>query len=230
MTLLSIFKDPPPPTVKEYYEAHKEEILKLVATEHLSRTSIKDLKYHFTSLTSKKYYIFPENGQMPYMRFAKYLEYFDWFKNGINPDELRKIYASLKNSAAHIKAKKDIDIHTDNIGLMTSELDKRITHALPYYVMVNLAANYLIREDEDPQVVSPTILHEKCDDIENEIAHGNNAFFLTIPQLKPLSEIIAKSLEELNSFMIHTIQEAEKDRNYLKAYLSWTERQTAKRT
>jgi len=50
MKLPSIFKQvPPPPTVAEFYQQHKDEILKMVSREHLERVELANLKYEITA-------------------------------------------------------------------------------------------------------------------------------------------------------------------------------------
>jgi hypothetical protein len=226
--MLSLFKSTP--TVSDFYSQHKEEILKLVATEHLSRTTTANLKYEITAQSGKRYYSFPEKSQIPFMRLAKGMEIMDWLKNGISPEDFDRIRMELTTAMAHIKAKtKQADEYTVKAGLLISELDRRRVQALPYYVLINLCATYLIREDEDPQVISSQIHHEKCDELQKEIETGNNSFFLTLPQLRPLSEITTMSPEELTNYLNHLREEAERDLPQLKAYLSWTERQYAAR-
>jgi hypothetical protein len=220
-----------PITVKAFYEQHKSEILELVATEHLSRTDLSGLKYEITAKSGKRYYSFPEKMQLPFMRMAKGIELMDWLKNGISPEDFDQIRAELTVALAHIKAKtKDAQEYTTKAGLLISELERRRVQALPYYVLINLCANYLIREDEDPQIISSPIHHQKCDEIQAEIESGNNAFFLTIPQLKPLSLTQSLSGIELTEYLRELQAEAQKDKQLLSLYLSWTEQRPAKPT
>lgn len=229
--MFNLLTKPKPPTVAQFYQEHKEEILKLVATEHLQRTGISQLKYEITSQSGKRYYSFPEKMQIPFMRLAKGMELMDWLKNGISPEDFDQIRGELTVAMAHIKAdSKSAKEYTVKAGLLVGELDRRRVQALPYYVLINLCANYLIREDEDPQIVSAPIHSEKCDDIQREIETGNNAFFLTLPQLKPLSLVQNMSLAELNEYLKQLNREADRDKTALKAYLSWTELQAVKQT
>lgn len=221
--LKGLFKKQKPPTIKEFYQQHKNEILKLVATDHLERTTIRDLKYEFTSYNGKKYYSFPEREQMPFIRVAEGIKFMECLRNGISLEDMQTIYNKLQECLAHIKAKsKQADEYIALAGVLVNDLTRRINTATPYYVLVNLAANYLIREDEDPQVISPTIFSEKCDDIEYEILHGNNAFFLTLPQLKPLSVIQQMSPSELTEYLTQLNNEAIKETQTLKLLFSWT--------
>lgn len=229
--MFKYLKPKPQPTVKQFYEQHKDEILKIVSTEHLNRTTLKDLKYEITALSGKRYYSFPETLQLPFKRFAKGIELMDWWKNGIVPEEFDTIYEEMLKCWAHVKAKTDqADKMAERCGMLINELKKRRKQGMPYYVMINLAANYLVREDEDPQLISATIFHEKCDEIENEIEQGNNAFFLAIPQLRPLSEVQRLSPEELTEFLNQLQSQAIRETQVLKHLLSWTEQPKDKKT
>lgn len=231
MAITDFLTSKPTLTVKQYYELHKDEILKLVSTEHIERTTHANLKYEITSQSGKRYYLFPEKMQLPFIRMAKGMELMDWLKNGISPEDFDQIRGELTVALAHIKANtKDAKEYSTKAGLLISELDRRRVQALPYYVLINLCANYLIREDEDPQIISSTIHHQKCDDIQNEIESGNNAFFLTVPQLKPLSVVQSLSLQGLTEYLRDLQAEAVKDKQLLSLYLSWTEQQKGKPT
>lgn len=217
--------------IKDFYLKHKAEILHIQSQE--GRTTHKDLKYEVT-LEGLKYYSVPETMQMPFMRMAKGMENMDWLKNGLHPEEFdlirNEMYMANAQILANCKNPEQVKKYAADNGLYLAELERRRLKALPYYVMINLCANYLIREDEDPQVISSPILHEKCDAIQRAIESGQNAFFLTIPQLKPLSEVIGKSLEELNSYMTELKQEADQNHNQLKLYSSWIEQRHNKPT
>jgi len=231
MAFIDFLTPAKPLTVKQYYDLNKDEILKLVATEHFERTSHANLKYEITSQSGKRYYSFPEKMQLPFMRMAKGIELMDWLKNGITAEDFDMIRQELTVALAHIKAgTKDAKEYTTKAGLLIAELERRRVQALPYYVLINLCANYLIREDEDPQTISSMIHHQKCDDIQNEIETGNNAFFLTLPQLKPLSIVQSLSLQELTEYLRDLQGEAAKDKQLLSLYLSWTEQQKGKPT
>jgi len=225
MKLPSIFKQvPPPPTVAEFYQQHTDEILKMVSRENLERVELANLKYEITAKSGKRYYSFPEKMALPFLRLAKGMELMDWLKNGISPEDFDTIREQLTISMAHIKAKsKEVADHTIKAGMLIAEMDRRRTMALPYYVLINICANYLIREDEDPSIISSQIHHEKCDEIQEEIESGSNAFFLTIPQLKGLSVMQRMSDKELNEYLQSLMSQAEHGRLTLKALISWTE-------
>lgn len=209
------------PTVQEFYNQHKDEILKLVATENLKRVEIANLTYQITALSGKRYYSFPERMAIPFQRIAKGLEMMQWLENGISPGDFDRIRSEMVTSLAHIRAKKDADKHMISLGLLIDEMNRRRATALPYYVLVNLVATYMIREDEDPSIINPKIHHEKCDDLERELEQGNNAFFLQIPQLRKLSEITNMSLTELKEYLQELKKEEEQESQKVKALISW---------
>lgn len=213
----------PTPTVEQFYEQNKAAIKAIIAKEEQSRTSIKDLKYEITSKsTGHSYYSFPQQMALPFERVAKNMEYFEWLQNGISPAEFDLLYSQIQIQLAHISAAKNKDAEAvKKLGTLIYELQTRRQKALPYYVLINLAANNLIREDEDPQVVSSQIHHQKCDDLQNEIETGSNAFFLTLPQLKILSEMQNMSSDELTLFLQKLQSEATQSLFRVKAFTSW---------
>ena len=210
--------------IKDLYKANRDEILKLVATEHLSQPLLTGLKYEFTALSGRKYYSFPESMGLPTKRYAKVLEHFDWLKNGISPQDFDQISQELSNCLAHIRAKtKDANEMSKKAGLLLAEFDRRRAHSFPYYILHNLVADVLIREDENPNLISNQIHAEKCDEIEAEIEAGRADFFLTLPQLKPLNIALNSSPEELIEYLKDLRVEGEKDAQMLSLYLSWSE-------
>jgi hypothetical protein len=218
--------------VGAYYKRHKEEIMRYVASEHLSRPDFASLKYEFTSESGKKWYSIPEQMALPFDRFLKNQTYFQWLTNGISPDEFDRIRDELMTCFAHIKAKtKESDKMIVQAGLLIEEMNRRRQQALPYYVLINIVANVMVREDEDyTKPVSGQIHREKCDEIEREIEIGNNAFFLTLPQLRKLSEIQNMSIAELTSFLKTCEIKAQEDLNRMKAYISWKDAERGKPT
>ena len=220
-----------PVNVAQFYQQHKQELRRLVATEKSEYPSIKDFRYEFTSLSGHRYYTIPEKMQIPFQRFANGLNFMEWFQNGLAPAEWDRIRAELTVCFAHMVAKtpqeKDMAIKA---GLLFAEMDRRRVYATPLYVMINLCANYLIREDEDPTVVSSTIHEQKCDDIQAEVEAGRNGFFLTIPQLKVLNSVLSMSPEELTELLSQLHKEGVRDTEALKLYLSWTGAEKDKKT
>jgi hypothetical protein len=217
--------------ITKFYNENKAAILKLVATEHLSQPLLTGLKYEFTALSGNKYYSFPENMGLPIKRYAKVLEHFDWLKNGISPQDFDQISQELSNCLAHIRAKtKDANEMSKKAGLLLAELDRRRAHAFPYYILHNLVADVLIREDENPNIISSQIHAEKCDEIEAEIEAGRADFFLTLPQLKPLNIALNSSPEELIEYLRDLRTEGEKDAQMLSLYLSWSEQERGTQT
>jgi len=220
---------PPPVSVRDFYLAHKEEILDLIAKTE--KPELKNYKYLFTSLKGNKYYFIPKEVEVPFLRFTRGLEYSHWLQNGIAPEEFDRIRKEMKLCMAHIKAKTEkADKSLDDLALLDNELDRRRKQALPYFVIVNMCANYLIREDEIPMEISMPIHEQKCDEIEAEIAAGRNGFFLTVPQLSVLLKGQNLSSEGLTELLNNFRQEAEKDKQFLKAYTSWKLAETKSKT
>lgn len=209
-------------TVKDFYATHKDEILKLVASEHLNNPTLSGLKYEFTAQSGKKWYSFPERMALPTKRYAKMLEHIDWLKNGMAPDEFDKIGAKLQECFAHIKARTDkADEKTKDAGILLAEMERRRAQAYPYGVLITLICDVMVREDEDPAKLSSVIHIQKCDELEFEINSGRADFFLTLPQLKPLNIASSTSPEGLIQFLQGLRIEAEKETENLRLFLSW---------
>lgn len=220
---------PKPVTVKEFYNQHRQEILELVG--RTEKPELKNYRYMFTSLKGNKYFYIPQDMEVPFLRFTKGLELSHWFQNGIAPHEFDRIRDEMKTCLAHIKAKTDkAEKMLDNLSLLDAELDRRRKQALPYFVIVNLCANFLIREDENPMEISAPIHEDKCDEIEAELAAGRNGFFLTVPQLTTLIKGQNFSSEELTMLCDNSRKEAEKDKAFLKAYISWKDAELRQKT
>lgn len=218
-------------SLESLYQKHKAEILKLVGSEHVANPYIGHLKYETTSVNGNRFYSFPEKMKLPFARMAKGMEYFEWFQNGLSPDEFDKIRNQLRTCLAHIKAKSEEAQRMEvQAGLLLNEMDTRRLKALPYYVLINILANYLIREDERPEIINPTIHAQKCDEIEAELESGNNSFFFNIPQLRRLSEMQSMSPEQLSQYLTELKAEEIALNQELTLYLSMTGAKPAQMT
>lgn len=188
--------------VTEFYQDHKQEILKLVAEEHLNKPTFANMKLEYTSVSGHRYYTYKEKMGMPTVRVVKHGEFMDWFINGISPKDHKLIRQELFECFAHIKAKtKEAQDKTIKAGLLLNELEMRAMNATPLVGLINVAANQLIREDEDPSIFS-TAMHEiKCDELMAEIEQGRGDFFFAIPQLRDYWRTPAMSSTELMTLL-----------------------------
>jgi hypothetical protein len=190
------------PDILEFYQRHKTEILKLVNEEHLQRPTHADMKYEFTTSAGNRYYTYTGKMGMPTVRVIKHGEFMDWFLNGLGPRDHKKIRDELFQCLAHIKAKtKEAHERTMQAGLLLNELELRALHASPVTGLINIAANQLIREDENPAIFSSKMHEIKCDELLGEVEAGNGAFFLLIPQLKDYLKSQNMSSSELMTYL-----------------------------
>ena len=218
-------------TALEFYKANREEILKIVGSEHFKDKTLGQYKYEFTAHSGLRYYSIPESVAVPLKRYAKILEYNDWIENGINAKELGSIYNQLLDCHAQIRVGNDVKKYNTDAGVLLNELILRQRMAFPYNVFQNLIAVALIREDEDPYIISPEIHKQKCDEIEFEIDSGKADFFLNIPQLKQYSTILNLSSEERLQFLVDCRKNSEKEIERTKALFTFLkERQPVKTT
>lgn len=195
--------------VQEFYKANREEILGIIASEHLSNPKLTNLKFEFVSQSGNRYHTFKGKMDLPTIRVVKHQEFMDWYANGLMPKDHKKIRMQLFECLAHIKAKtKESAERTIQAGLLLNELELRYTLATPLTAIINIAANLLIREDEDPNKFSASIHEAKCDDIEKELENGTCAFFFNIPQLRNILKLPASSPEEL-AMLLQKLQSEE---------------------
>lgn len=219
------------PSVEKFYSKHKEAILKLVATEHVSRVSHADLKFEFVAASGKRYYSFPEKMSLPLVRLAKNMEFIDWFRNGIDPTEMATVCDKMIAHLAYAReGGKDQKERINHAAVLADELNKRRLTYAPLIIIHNLAANNLIREDEDPSLFTNQMHAVKCDELEQEIESGNNAFFLTLPQLRIFSEIQSMSPPELTKYLQDLQTENLYAQSLMKKLISWKGAATATKT
>jgi hypothetical protein len=113
---------------------------------------------------------------------------------GLSGDEFRKSIDTMRTLIA--QGLKDPKVMS-KIAAVVEIMASADSHVVNRDILINLAAVYIVREDEDPSGLNPDIQAQKIDYLERHITEDPHAFFLqtSIEELKHLREL---SPEELN--------------------------------
>lgn len=216
-------------TVKEYFKAHRDEIMDIIATEHLNQPGSEILKFEFVSqLSGLEYYSIPIPTNLPFQRFALNNDLFAMLYLGVNEDELAKIMQKIHYHLSVIEANgKGRDQSLSEAKKLTLEVERRKAEVQHFDLMVNILCNNLIRKGEDPNKISFELNKLKCKEIIHEIESGNTGFFFSIPELKRFKELQSMSTQELTAHLVVIRQEAEFNQKWLERLTSGKALETA---
>lgn len=209
-------------SVKEFFKTHRDEIMDIVATEHLSQHGSEILKFEFVSqLSGKKYHSIPIPTNIPFQRFALNNDLFAMLYLGVNEDELAKILQKIHYHLSVIEANgKGKDASLSEAKKLTLEIERRKAEVVHFDIMVNILCNNLIREEEDPNKINFELNKIKCKEIIHEIESGNAGFFFSIPQLAKFKELQSMSTQELTAYLVVLRQQAEFNQKWLERLIS----------
>jgi hypothetical protein len=156
---------------------------KWMLSQHLKSSkksiALSDLEFAFIAPDGMKYYRFPANVQMPFVRLSKQQEYLIYLSSALSSNELEMICEHMD------KALTDGLTNGKNaakIGSLVSQIRERKTKCVHTELMINMLALTFIREDEQPAIFDNEIQMQKVEMFLNE-ADKIDSFFFHLPEL-----------------------------------------------
>lgn len=208
--------------VKDFFKENRDEIMMLIATEHLDKPAADILKFEFvSSLSGVKYFSIPIPTNIPFQRFARNNDIFSMLYLGVNEDEIIKILQKIHYHLSVIESgSKSKEKSLSEAKKLTLEVERRKEEIMHFDLFVNLLANNLIREGEDPHKINFELNKIKCTEIIHELESGNTAFFFNLPQLKPFNDIQNMSTQESAIYLNQIRTKAEFNQKWLQRLIS----------
>ena len=156
------------------------------------------------------YYRFPKEVNMPLERFSMSMTLLERLSSGLSGSEMEKILTEMEKSlAAGLSNPKTAAL----MGAYIHVIRERQNTVIHRDLLLNIAATWIIRSDENPAVINPDIHQQKLtlfEELSREAAHD---FFysLGIEPLTPLfniSPIEFQTLWDYNLIEIRKLNEA----------------------
>lgn len=156
------------------------------------------------------YYRFPKEVNMPLERFAMSMSLLERLSSGLSGSEMEKILNEMEKAlAAGLSNPKTAAL----MGAYIHVIRERQNTVIHRDLLLNIAATWIIRNDENPAEINPDIHQQKLTLFEQLSKGGAHDFFysLGIEPLMPLFNISAsefQTLWEYNTVEIRKLHEA----------------------
>lgn len=138
----------------------------------------KDLTLAFVDTNGKAWFEYPDEMGHSVKRMAANMQVAQYLNANLSKELLTDCVSDIKT----FLAKADLI----GAGARLTDLMTLAESVVPVDVLVNMIANDLIREDEDPKDTNDKIHKEKCDYIKAAIENGDS-FFFRLTVVKDLS-------------------------------------------
>lgn len=184
-------------TPAELWELHREEFLKILASERKPLTHAS-LSYAFIDTAGKKYYRFPKDVALPGERFGQLNRYMAFMAKGLSAEEDIELDTAIEKllEAGIGKSQKNVSA----IGAILQERRKRRGMCIHTELMYNFIAVQLVREDENPESFDNDTQRQKVDMFQSMTKEGSTYFFFQSQELNRLSNLSSMSQTEWDQY------------------------------
>ncbi len=138
------------------------------------------------------YYRYPRETNMPLERFQEVMTLLERLSSGLSGSEMELI---LDKMDAAIAAGLSQPKNAATMAALVHIIRERQTSVIHRDLLLNLAAVWLIRDDEKPSIVNPEIHKQKLEVFEALAEEGARDFFTKI-SIEPLMPLLGMSADE----------------------------------
>lgn len=129
---------------------------------------------------------------MPLERFAHVLKLMEMLSCGVSGSEMNSILENMERAiAAGLSNPKNAGIVSTYVNVIRERQDMVIHRDL----LLNLAATFILRDDEKPEVINPDIHKEKLETFEQMSKEAPHDFF-SLAAIEPLMPLLTMSPQE----------------------------------
>ncbi len=178
-----------------------------------NRWNQKQLSYNLVKVFTKdgyNYLRFPKETNMPLERFSMSMALLERLSSGISGTEMESILEGMEKAlAAGLTNPKNAALVATYIHIIRERQDTIIHRDL----LLNIAATWIIRDDEDPTIINNDIHKEKLDVFEKMCKEGSHDFFTRLG-IEPLIPLMSMSPSDMQKLWEYNL---EAQRNLIKA-------------
>lgn len=156
------------------------------------------------------YYKFPKETNMPLERFANVLKLMEMLSCGLSGSEMNSILENMERAiSAGLSNPKNAGIVSTYVNVIRERQDMVVHRDL----LLNIAATFILRDDEKPEIINPDIHKEKLEAFEQMSKEAPHDFFL-LAAIEPLMPLLTmspqefKELWEYNTVQIQALKKA----------------------
>ena len=152
------------------------------------------------------YLRFPKEVNMPLERFSMSMALLERLSSGLSGKEMESILNEMEKAlSAGLGNPKNAALMATYIHIIRERQDSVIHRDL----LLNIAATWVIRDDEDPYIINPDIHKEKLDVFEAMCKEGSHDFFTRLG-IEPLTPLMSMSAEDFQTLWEHNVQQQRK--------------------
>ena len=156
------------------------------------------------------YLRFPKETNMPLERFSMSMALLERLSSGISGSEMDMILEAMEKAlSAGLSNPKNAALVATYIHIIRERQDTIIHRDL----LLNIAATWIIRDDEDPTIINNDIHKEKLEIFEKMCKEGSHDFFTRLG-IEPLIPLMSMSAEDFQKLWEYNV---EQQRNLIKA-------------
>jgi hypothetical protein len=178
-----------------------------------NRWNKKQTSYNLVKVFTQdgyNYLRFPKETNMPLERFSMSMALLERLSSGISGSEMEGILEGMEKAlSAGLSNPKNAALVATYIHIIRERQDTIIHRDL----LLNIAATWLIRDDEDPAIINNDIHKEKLEVFEKMCKEGSHDFFTRVA-IEPLTPLMSMSAEDFKTLWDYNV---EQQRNLIKA-------------
>jgi hypothetical protein len=147
------------------------------------------------------YYRFPKETNLPLERFSMALGLMERISSGLSGGEMEQILEGMEKSlAAGLSNPKNAAVVAAYIHIIR----ERQSNVIHRDLLLNFAAVWIVRDDEDPAMVNPDIHSSKLELFEAMCREASHDFFSKL-DITPLLPLLTMSAEDLQTLWEYNI-------------------------
>jgi len=178
-----------------------------------NRWNQKQLSYNLVKVFTHdgyNYLRFPKETNMPLERFSMSMALLERLSSGISGSEMELILEGMEKAlSAGLTNPKNAALVATYIHIIRERQDTIIHRDL----LLNIAATWIIRDDEDPSIINNDIHKEKLEVFEKMCKEGSHDFFTRLG-IEPLIPLMSMSPSDFQKLWEYNV---EAQRNLIKA-------------
>jgi hypothetical protein len=168
---------------------------RLIKRLYYKKSNSKIIEYNLIELFNRdgiKYYKFPKETNMPLERFAMAMSLLERLSCGLSGTEMESILIKMEEAlSSGLSNPKNAAL----VAAYIHVIRERQSTVIHRDILLNIAATWIIREDEDPTIINDDIHRNKLEIFEAMCKEGSHDFF-TKAHIEPLIPLLSITPEE----------------------------------
>ena len=216
------------PSVKQFCEANREEVLKWYAQTQPQGEYI-NMEKAFVDLKGRQYYRFiSAQKNIPLERIGAMQDYQISMASGLDKEETMLLLNAIRHEHAKAFVGKQVD--TIKIGALLNEFEDRWKMIVHAELIYHYLAVQFVRDDEPKGYVVDSIHMDKVNSIKELVKSNGDYSFFQCPELMKVNEYMRSSELEWEPCMTASIREINRLKKKVQLLKEWKESERLQKT